>query len=136
MIDPVMVEKQYRFVFGGLNNWQRRRNDKMSDYEKAKRLGLTDLNRWEEGIDHHPMSERLMAFLAEHDFNDYEDHFCWKVGGDGDNGEALMYQMDAFFEFMDMQLVQADAKRCQRCGGTLDDGKCWDCIGDGGSRLK
>ena len=24
MIDPVMVEKQYRFVFGGLNNWQRR----------------------------------------------------------------------------------------------------------------
>lgn len=37
----------------------------------------------------------------EHDFNDYDDHFCWKKGGDGDNWETLMYQMDAFFELMD-----------------------------------
>lgn len=72
-----------------------------TDYQKAKRLGLTDLNRWEEGIDHHPMSERIMAFLIEHDFSDYGDHFCWKKGGDGDNGETLMYQMDAFFEAME-----------------------------------
>jgi hypothetical protein len=26
------------------------------------------------------------------------------------------------------------AKRCHRCGGTLDNGKCWECIGDGGNR--
>jgi predicted GIY-YIG superfamily endonuclease len=70
------------------------------DYEKATELGLTNLKRWEEGIDHHPMSERLMRFLEKHDFNDYGDHFCWKVGGDGDNGETLMYEMDAFFEMM------------------------------------
>jgi hypothetical protein len=25
------------------------------------------------------------------------------MGGDGDNGESLMYQMDAFFEFEDIQ---------------------------------
>lgn len=74
-----------------------------SDYENAIELGLTDLNRWEDGIEHHPMSERLMRFLSEHDFNDYDDHFCWKIGGDGDNGEALMYQMDAFFEMIDIQ---------------------------------
>ena len=39
-----------------------------------------------------------MSFLMDHDFNDYEDHFCWKKGGDGDNGETLMFQMDPFFE--------------------------------------
>jgi len=71
------------------------------DYKKAQDLGLTEKNRWEDGIDHHPMSERLMRFIAEHDFNDYDDYFCWKVGGDGDNGESLMYEMDAFFEMID-----------------------------------
>ena len=73
------------------------------DYEKAKELGLTKLPRWESGTPHHPMSERLMRFLAEHDFQDYGDSFCWSVGGDGDNAETLMYQMDAFFEYLDKE---------------------------------
>ena len=71
------------------------------DYANTEKQGLTNLNRWEDGIDHHPMSERLMSFLMEHDFEDYDDYFCWKMGGDGDNGEALMYQMDAYFELLD-----------------------------------
>ena len=71
------------------------------DYSCAKELGLTDKDRWEEGIEHHPMSERIVRFLAKHDYNDYGDCFCWKVGGDGDNGETLMYQLDAFFEMLD-----------------------------------
>jgi len=71
------------------------------DYEKACELNLTNIDRRGEGIEHHPMSERIVRFIVEHDFNDYEDHFCWKVGGDGDNGEALMYQLDAFFEMID-----------------------------------
>lgn len=71
------------------------------DYIKAVELGLTGKDRWSEGIPHHPMSERLMKFLVEHDFIDYNDYFCWKMGGDGDNGETLMYQMDAFFETLD-----------------------------------
>jgi acyl carrier protein len=75
--------------------------DTRSDYEKASELGLTNVNRWEDGIEHHPSSERLVRFIAEHDFNDYDDYFCWKVGGDGDNGETLMYMMDAFFEMLD-----------------------------------
>lgn len=74
----------------------------LEDYNKAKELGLIEKNRWEEGIPHHPKSERLMHFLAKHDFLDYDDHFCFKIGGDGDNGEALMYQMDAFFEMLDI----------------------------------
>lgn len=71
------------------------------DYENAQRLGLTKLKRWEEGMNHHPMSERLMRFIEKHDFLDNDDYFCWKVGGDGDNGETLMYEMDAFFEMLD-----------------------------------
>jgi hypothetical protein len=76
----------------------------MTDYERAKKIGLTDKNRWEEGIEHHPMSVRLMEFLAQHDFEDYGDYFCWKKGGDGDNGESLMYEMDAFFELRDIEV--------------------------------
>lgn len=75
----------------------------MSDYTEAQQLGLTNKNRWEDGIDHHPMSRRLMKFLEEHDYKDYKDYFCWKTGGDGDNGESLMYEMDAFFELLDLK---------------------------------
>lgn len=71
------------------------------DYEAAKAAGLTQKDRWSEGIDHHPMSERLMAFLSEHDMKDFGMYFDWRTGGDGDNGETLMYQMDAFFELLD-----------------------------------
>jgi hypothetical protein len=59
------------------------------------------LDRWEDGVEHHPKSEELMAFLSEIDLKVYGDYFCWKSGGDGDNGETLMYQMDAFFEAKD-----------------------------------
>ena len=47
------------------------------------------------------MSSRIMSFLKDHDINDYNDYFYWKQGGDGDNGETLMYEMDAFFEMLD-----------------------------------
>lgn len=47
------------------------------------------------------MSERIMAFIQDHDYKDYGDSFRWKKGGDGDNGETLMFQMDAFFEMLD-----------------------------------
>lgn len=75
----------------------------MSDYSKAKKLNLTNIDRWSEGLDHHPMSKRLMNFIALHDFLDYGDYFSWKTGGDGDNGETLMYEMDSFFELLDIE---------------------------------
>lgn len=74
----------------------------MSDYEKAKALALTQTDRWSRGLGHHPMSERLMKFIQEHDEKDYGLYFDWKTGGDGDNGETLMFQMDAFFEMLDL----------------------------------
>lgn len=78
----------------------------MSDYDKAKYLGLTKKDRWGEGIPHHPQSIRLAKFLLEHDFYDYSDYFEWKIGGDGDNGETLMFQMDAFFELLDTEQIK------------------------------
>jgi len=57
--------------------------------------------RWETGTQHHPKSEDLMVHLQFLDFWHNNDYFCWKAGGDGDNGEELMYQMDAYFELQD-----------------------------------
>lgn len=74
-----------------------------TDYEKAKELGLTSKNRWEEGIEHHPESEKLFEFIEKHDLRDNDDYFCWKSGGDGDNGEFLMYLMDAYFELKELE---------------------------------
>lgn len=76
---------------------------KKSDYRRAEALGLTSKDRWVDGIPHHPKSKRLMGFLAKHDIEDWGDYFKWKIGGDGDNGETLMYQMDAFFELLDTE---------------------------------
>jgi hypothetical protein len=73
----------------------------MNDYENAVKLGLTNQARWEEGHPHNPKSIRLMNFLMEHDIKDYHDYFQWKIGGDGDNGEQMMFEMDAFFDLID-----------------------------------
>lgn len=78
------------------------RDEAIAIRDRAKENGLIDLKRWEDGIPHHPKSEELMRFLALHDFKDMNDHFCWKMGGDGDNGESLMYEMDVFFEQKDI----------------------------------
>lgn len=73
-------------------------------YRKAVKNNLTQIDRWNNGIAHHPKSLDLMRFLKEHDINDYDDYFNWKLGGDGDNGEILMYQMDAYFEMKDLDI--------------------------------
>lgn len=88
----------------------------MSDYDKAKQHGLTQIGRWSEDKEHHPMSMRLVQFLADHDFHDYNDYFCWKFGGDGDNGETLAFQMDAFFELLDAE-AEAEAKKLKQALG-------------------
>ena len=61
------------------------------------------MGRWEEGIDHHPKSVELMSFLWLHDWKDYDNAMDWEIGGDGDNGEHLMFQMDAYFELQDLE---------------------------------
>lgn len=54
--------------------------------------------RWEEGIDHDPRSESLFEFIRKMDEDHCGDSFCFKSGGDGDNGETLMFILDCWFE--------------------------------------
>lgn len=61
--------------------------------------------RWENGKVHHPKSIELMDIIAEIDFELCDDYFCWKTGGDGDNGECLMYEMDIYFEAKDKGII-------------------------------
>jgi len=57
--------------------------------------------RWEKGIPHHPESERLSKAIFDIDFQYNNDYFGWKWGGNGDNGEELMYLLDIYFESKD-----------------------------------
>jgi len=62
----------------------------------------TDINeRWETGVDHHPQSQEIFKAIAEIDFRLNGDSFYFKSGGDGDNGESLMYLMDVYFDAKD-----------------------------------
>lgn len=63
-----------------------------------------DINkRWETGADHHPRSETLYRRIAAADYEHNGDSFCFKSGGDGDNGEELMYLLDILFEEDDVR---------------------------------
>lgn len=68
------------------------------DYPKVDGVEYDINKRWEEGIEHHPKSIELYKKIANIDFVFCGDYFCWKSGGDGDNGEALMYLLDIHFE--------------------------------------
>jgi hypothetical protein len=65
-----------------------------------------ELERWGKGIPHDPRSEQIVRALVDIDFNAFGDYFCWKVGGDGDNGESLMYELEVYFELLDKRLIQ------------------------------
>ena len=72
--------------------------------ERFKRAGIDPKqDRWSAGINHHPKSEELVRDIAEVDIEFFNDYFCWKVGGDGDNGETLMYEIDLLMELFDYE---------------------------------
>ena len=60
--------------------------------------------RWEEGIDHHPKSEEIYNFISEYDFKFCGNSFYFRSGGDGDNGESLMYLLDEYFAYLETRL--------------------------------
>jgi len=68
------------------------------DYPKVDGVEYDINKRWEEGIEHHPKSMTLMEKLKNVDYVFGGDLFYWKTGGDGDNGEHLMYELDIIFE--------------------------------------
>lgn len=69
----------------------------------------TDITkRWEQGIRHHPKSIEIFKAIMDNDWNYGGDYFCWKYGGDGDNGEHLMYLLDIYFEQKESDLRQSE----------------------------
>lgn len=58
--------------------------------------------RWEQGIPHDPRSKEIASALADIDMEN-GDSLCLKFGGDGDNGEELMYLLDIYFARKDAE---------------------------------
>ena len=75
----------------------------------VKNIQNLNLIIWEQGLiqvyindygfakDHKPQTEDLFKFISDLDFAN-GDYFCFKSGGDGDNGEMLMDLIDAYFD--------------------------------------
>lgn len=66
--------------------------------KKKKRIEYNIDKRWEQGIPHHPESITLFKRISDIDWKHGGDSLGWKSGGDGDNGESLMYALDIIFE--------------------------------------
>lgn len=63
--------------------------------------------RYDRGIPHNPRSIELYRSIAKLDFEEGGDVFCFKSGGNGDNGEHLMYLLDMHFA---QEAARADGK--------------------------
>lgn len=62
-------------------------------------------------------SQELFNFISELDFNEANDFFGWKSGGDGDNGEVLLNELDAYFASSDRKPKYVDMlEPCPFCG--------------------
>lgn len=79
-------------------------------WKECEKYGIeADCNvRWEEGIDHHPEAERIFKMIMDGDWAFMNDYFCWKKGGDGDNGEILMYSLSVMLELEDARKAEED----------------------------
>lgn len=62
---------------------------------------MTLQQRMDDCAEHDDRSVKLYEFISELDFNEGGDSFGFKSGGDGDNGEMLMYMLDCYFEKQD-----------------------------------
>lgn len=54
-------------------------------------------------VEHLSETEELYQFISALDF-EFGDAFCFKSGGDGDNGELLMFYLDLYFKHKQGQL--------------------------------
>lgn len=92
---------------------------------RDKRFG----RRWEDGVAHDPRTVELFEAVADLDFRLNSDYFCWKWGGDGDNGEVFMFVLDEVLQRRDEksetladQLNEVGAKSSSSLDRT---GKSW-----------
>lgn len=51
--------------------------------------------------DHDPRAQEIYDFISWLDYYCENDFFCWKSGGDGDNGEVLLGELDGYFAWKD-----------------------------------
>lgn len=80
--------------------------------ERLKKYNIDgNLDRWKKGIPHHPESLKIMEEISTLDWMFFNNYFCWKMGGDGDNGETLMYMMDIIFELRDAEKNEKNEKK-------------------------
>lgn len=54
--------------------------------------------RWEKGMDHHPKSMEVKDLIYKLD-----KEGMYNFGGDGDNGEEILYYLDIYFELKDLE---------------------------------
>jgi hypothetical protein len=62
--------------------------------------------RWLARKPHDVRSVELFKSISNLDFFHGGDYFRWTYGGDGDNGEHLMYLLDMHFEMEDAKLAR------------------------------
>jgi hypothetical protein len=68
-------------------------------YDTMRDCGIcTPGERWAGGLSHHPKSIALFNALSVIDMVTNKGEGDWTSGGDGDNGEQLMYLFDIIFE--------------------------------------
>lgn len=63
-----------------------------------KKPTKTPIQRWKQGIPHHPRSIEIIQALSDLDWEFMEGSLDIRTGGDGDNGEQMMYLLDIYFE--------------------------------------
>lgn len=61
-------------------------------------------DRWEQGIEHDGRSQEIYDFIAAYDSEHNGDSLGLSSGGDGDNGETLMYLLDEYFAARDSEV--------------------------------
>ena len=54
-------------------------------------------DKWSLGESHHPLSELLVRTMAIIGWDKFS-HFDIRCGGDGDEGETMMFILDSYFE--------------------------------------
>ena len=67
-------------------------------YRKAH--ALPEIKDFGMAKEHDPRSVELFGYISDVDYGN-GDYFCFKSGGDGDNGEILMDLLDCFFKEKD-----------------------------------
>lgn len=76
---------------------------KLEDYRVAH--NLPKIENYGMSVEHNSKSKEIYDFISEVDFVN-GDAFCFKCGGDGDNGEMLMSLLDEYFKQKECKLAK------------------------------